>query len=93
VRAVIRIVNTYLSGDYHDDADVMAALAAATGLDADELAGTPPLLFDWEIRSGTTGRLQDAMIEIGAVGYERRLPERKLVDRTLALDVLGLRAR
>jgi hypothetical protein len=27
-----------------------------------------------EIRSGTTGRLQDAMIEIGAVGYERPLP-------------------
>jgi hypothetical protein len=33
------------------------------------------------------------MIEIGAVGYERPLPERKLVDRTLAVDALGLRAR
>ena len=59
----------------------------------DELAATPSLLFDWEIRSGTTGLLQDAMIEIGAVGYERPLPERKLVDRTLAVDALGLRAR
>jgi NitT/TauT family transport system substrate-binding protein len=92
-RAVIRTINTYLSGDYHDDAEVMGALAEATGIDADELAGTPPLLFDWEIRSGTTGRLQNAMIEIGAVGYERPLPERKLVDRTLAVDALGLRAR
>lgn len=92
-RAVIRTINTHLSGDYHDDAEVMGALAEATGTDADELAGTPPLLFDWEIRSGTTGRLQDAMIEIGAVDYERPLPERNLVDRRLAVDALGLRAR
>jgi NitT/TauT family transport system substrate-binding protein len=92
-RAVIRTINTHLSGDYHDDADVVAALAEATNSDADDLAATPPLLFDWEIRSGTTERLQDVMIEIGAVGYERPLPENELVDRTLALDALGLPAR
>jgi NitT/TauT family transport system substrate-binding protein len=92
-RAVIRTINTYLSGDYHDDAEVMGALAEATGTGAEELAGTPSLLFDWEIRSGTTGRLQDAVIEIGAEGYERPLPERKLVDGTLAVDAPGLRGR
>lgn len=92
-RAVIRTINTHLSGDYHDDGEVLGALADATGADEDDLAATPPLLFDWEIRGGTTGRLQGAMIDIGAVGYERPLPERKLVDRTLALDALGLRAR
>jgi hypothetical protein len=92
-RAVIRTINTYMSGDYHDDAEVMGALAEATGTGAEELAGTPSLLFDWEIRSGTTGRLQDAVIEIGAEGYERPLPERKLVDGTLAVDAPGLRGR
>jgi NitT/TauT family transport system substrate-binding protein len=92
-RAVIRTIDTYLSGDYHDNAEVMGALAETTGADADELTATPSLLFDWEIRSGTTSRLQDAMIGIGAVGYELPLPERKLVDRTLAVDALGLRAR
>jgi NitT/TauT family transport system substrate-binding protein len=90
-RAVIRTINTYLSGDYHDDDDVMTALAGGTGAGADELVATPPLLFDWEIRSGTTERLQDAMVEIGAVGYERPLPEDDVVDRSLALDALGLR--
>ncbi len=92
-RAVIRTINTYLSGDYHDDAEVMTALAEATGADADELAAAPPLLFDWEIRNGTTSRLQAAMIDIGAVGYERPLAEDELVDRTLAVDAVGLRAR
>jgi NitT/TauT family transport system substrate-binding protein len=91
-RAVIRTIDTYLTGDYHDDEDVMATLARATGAGAEELAATPPLLFDWEIRSGTTDRLQDAMIGIGAVGYERPLPEDDVVDRGLALDALGLSA-
>jgi NitT/TauT family transport system substrate-binding protein len=91
-RAVIRSINTYLSSDYHDDSEVMAVLASATGAEVDELEATPPLLFDWEIRSGTTGRLQDAMVEIGAVRYERPLPEDDLVDRSLVLDALHLRA-
>jgi NitT/TauT family transport system substrate-binding protein len=91
-RAVIRTIDTYLTGEYHDDEDVMATLARATGAGAEELAATPPLLFDWEIRSGTTDRLQDAMIGIGAVGYERPLPEDDVVDRGLALDALGLSA-
>lgn len=92
-RAVIRTINTHLTGDYREDEDVMDALAEATGADADELAATPALLFDWEIRAGTTERLQDAMIEIGSVGYERPLAQDELVDRTLALDAVGLRAR
>jgi NitT/TauT family transport system substrate-binding protein len=92
-RAVIRTVNTHLTGDYREDEDVVAALAEATDADTDDLAAMPPLLFDWEIRAGTSDRLQDAMVEIGALGYERPLPEDQLVDRTLALDAVGLRAR
>jgi NitT/TauT family transport system substrate-binding protein len=91
-RAVIRTINTYLSGDYHDDGDVTAALARGIGAGADELAATSPLLFDWEIRSGTTARLQDAMVEIGAVGYERPLPEDDVVDRSLASRCARLEA-
>jgi hypothetical protein len=70
-----------------------AALAEATGADADDLAAMPSLLFDWEIRTGTTERMQEAMIDIGAVGYELPVPEDGLVDRTLALDAVGLRLR
>jgi NitT/TauT family transport system substrate-binding protein len=92
-RAVIRTINTYLTGDYHQDDDVMTALADAIGNDADELAATPALLFDWEIRAGTTARLQDALVELGGVAYERPLAERDLVDRTIALDATRLRPR
>ena len=88
-RAVIRTINTHLTGDYHDDEDVVAALAEATGTSADDLSATPALLFDWELRAGTTDRLQDAMIELGSVAYERPLPEDVLVDRSLALDAIG----
>lgn len=89
---MIRTIN-HLTGDYRDDEEVMDALADATGADAHELAATPALLFDCDIRAGTTERLQDAMVEIGSVGYERPLAEDELVDRTLALDAVGLRAR
>jgi NitT/TauT family transport system substrate-binding protein len=92
-RAVIRTINTHLANDYRSDDAVMPALARATGASVDELAATPALLFDWEIRAGTTDRLQEAMVEVGSVGYERPLPEDELVDRSLALDGLGLRAR
>ena len=92
-RAVIRTINTHLTGDYHDDEEVVAALAEATGTSADDLSAAPALLFDWELRTGTTDRLQDAMIELGSVAYERSLPEDVLVDRSLALDAIGPRAR
>jgi NitT/TauT family transport system substrate-binding protein len=92
-RAVIRTMNTHLTGDYRDDEEVMAALAEATGTSADDLSATPALLFDWELRAGTTDRMQDAMIDLGSVAYERPMPEDDLVDRTLTLDAIGLRAR
>lgn len=92
-RAVIRTMNTHLTGDYRDDDEVVAALAEATGTSADELSAAPALLFDWELRAGTTDRMQDAMIDLGSVAYERPMPEDQLVDRTLALDAIGLRAR
>ncbi len=91
-RAVIRTMNTHLTGDYRDDDEVVAALAEATGTSADELSAAPALLFDWELRAGTTDRMQDAMIDLGSVAYERPMPEDQLVDRTLALDAIGLRA-
>jgi NitT/TauT family transport system substrate-binding protein len=89
VRAVVRTINTYLTGDYHDDEDVMRALAGALDTDVDDLVVGPSLLFDWEIRSGTTNRMQDVLIELGTVAYERPLAERLLVDRSLVADVVG----
>jgi NitT/TauT family transport system substrate-binding protein len=88
VRAVIRTINTYLSGDYRSDGEVVATLADAIGIEEDELSATPPWLFDWELRSGTTDRVQEALIEVGAVSYSDPLPSGQLIDRSLARDAV-----
>jgi hypothetical protein len=70
-------------------AGALAAVVAAYAIGSDDGGGDN----ERSAAVTATGRLQDAMIGIGAVGYELPLPERKLVDRTLAVDALGLRAR
>jgi NitT/TauT family transport system substrate-binding protein len=89
VRAVIRTINTDLSGDYQSDGDVVAALARATGLDEDVIADTRPLLFDWEIRDGTLPRIEDVLLTTGGVAYDSPQPREDLVDRTLASEAVG----
>jgi NitT/TauT family transport system substrate-binding protein len=88
-RAYIRTINTYLSGDYQADADVMAALSEATGTEVEALAATPALEFDWEIRSGTTDREQAVFIELETVDYDEPIAEDGVVDRSLYLEAVG----
>jgi NitT/TauT family transport system substrate-binding protein len=89
VRAVIRTINTDLSGDYQSDDGVVAALARATGLDEDVITDTRPLLFDWEIRDGTLSRIEDVLLTAGGVSYESPQPSEDLVDRSLAAEAVG----
>jgi NitT/TauT family transport system substrate-binding protein len=88
-RAVIRTINTYLAGDYQDDEEVVAALAEVTGQSEEDIVRTPPWVFDWEIRDGTTSRVQDAVLTLGGVAYEQPLSERQVVDRSLYEDAVG----
>jgi NitT/TauT family transport system substrate-binding protein len=89
-RAVMRTINTHLADGY-DDA---AVTPLAEALDAPESAVTagPAPLFDWELRSGTTIRIQDSLVVVGAVGYERPTGESRLVDRTIYADVVAAAA-
>ncbi|HET9609866.1 MAG TPA: hypothetical protein VFP06_09670 [Acidimicrobiales bacterium] len=87
VRAIVRTVNTHLADGYDDEA--LAAVAEALDVSEDVVAAGPAPLFDWEVRAGTTTRIQEALIEVGAVRYERPIGERGLVDRTLAAEVVG----
>jgi NitT/TauT family transport system substrate-binding protein len=87
VRAVVRTINTHLADGYEDEA--LAALAEALDVSEDDVAAGPAPLFDWEVRAGTTTRIQEALIEVGAVRYERPADEAGLVDRTLAAEVVG----
>lgn len=89
VRALVRTVNSWLADDYQEDDEVVEALAGATGTEPGDIRATPPWLFDWELRSGTTERLQTTFVQLGSVIYEEEIPERDIVDRTLYRDVVA----
>lgn len=40
-------------------------------------------VHDWELRSGTTERMQGSFVWLGSVRYDRVIPESRLVDRSL----------
>jgi NitT/TauT family transport system substrate-binding protein len=88
-RAIVRTINTYLTGDYRREDDVVDALAGALDVDGEVLRALPPVLFDWEVREGTLGRIEDALLALGGVTYDRPLDSTLLVDRTLATEAVG----
>ena len=90
VRAVVRTINSHLADGYDDEA--LAAVAAGLGVDEEAVAEGPAPLFDWQVRAGTTDRIQDALVSVGAVRYEGPLDEDDLVDRSLVAEVVGLPA-
>lgn len=90
LRAYIRTVNTYFAGDYKADRAFVAELAGLLKVDPKILASVPPLRMDWEIRKGTTDRLQKTYRDAG-VTKGAPLPEAKLVDRDLYAEAVGHR--
>lgn len=88
LRAYIRTVNTYFSGDYKTDAAFVAYLAKLLKTDESVLKSTPSLVMDWEIRAGTTTRLQSAYNAAGA-SKGAALPESRTVDRSLYEEAVG----
>jgi NitT/TauT family transport system substrate-binding protein len=90
VRAYIRTINTYYDGDYHANADVMNEIAAQTGVTVDKMTQVPSLVFDWELRKGTTDRVQEFMIKVGVItGFDTPVPEDQVVDRSFSLAAVG----
>jgi NitT/TauT family transport system substrate-binding protein len=89
-RAVIRTINTYLNGDYHQNPEVMAAIATAINQPVKLLERTPSLTMDWEIRAGTTTRMQQEFIDLDVItAYEQPVREDKLVDRSFYEHATG----
>ncbi|MEU4997205.1 ATP-binding cassette domain-containing protein [Streptomyces sp. NPDC021622] len=88
LRAYIRTVNTYFAGDYKADKAFVSELAKLLKTDEAVLRSTPSLRMDWEIRSGTTDRLQDAY-EAAGVTEGDKVPEEKAVDRKLYGEAVG----
>jgi NitT/TauT family transport system substrate-binding protein len=89
-RAFIRTVNTYFSGDYHKDAQVMAEISKQINQPVENLTKLDPLVMDWEIRKDTTTRVQQLFIDLGVItDYKTPVPEDKLVDRSFYMQAVG----
>ncbi|MFB7499577.1 ABC transporter substrate-binding protein [Streptomyces sp. NPDC056161] len=88
LRAYIRTVDTYFTGDYKKDPDFVAYLAKLLKTDPTVLESTPSLRMDWEIRSNTVARLQSAYRAQG-VAEGTDLPESETVDRALYEEAVG----
>lgn len=88
LRAYIRTVNTYFAADYKKDAAFVAYLSKLLKIDKAVLEATPSLRMDWEIRKGTTTRLQAAYRAQGAT-QGAAVPESRAVDRTLYEEAVG----
>ncbi|MFI7009180.1 ABC transporter substrate-binding protein [Streptomyces sp. NPDC050145] len=88
LRAYIRTVNTYFPGDYKTDPAFVKELADLLKIDQGVLESTPSLRMDWEIRSGSTDRLQAAYKAAG-VSEGDPLPESRTVDRKLYEEAVG----
>ncbi|MGW7207834.1 ABC transporter substrate-binding protein [Streptomyces sp. NPDC054837] len=90
LRAYIRTVNSYFAADYKKDEAYVTYLAKLLKADEQILRSTPSLRVDWEIREGTTDRLQAAYTAQG-VSEGDPLPESRTVDRTLYEEAVGHR--
>ncbi|KUO17030.1 ABC transporter substrate-binding protein [Streptomyces dysideae] len=88
LRAYIRTLNTYFPPDYKQNATFVAYLAELLKADEQILSSTPSLRMDWEIREGTTTRLQSAYDAQG-VTEGTPLPESKTVNRALYEEAVG----
>ncbi|MCX4729614.1 ABC transporter substrate-binding protein [Streptomyces sp. NBC_01363] len=88
LRAYIRTVNTYFAGDYKSDPGFVAELAKLLKTDRATLRSTPSMRMDWEIRKGTTDRLQEAYADSG-VSKGASVPEAKAVDRAMYAEAVG----
>lgn len=86
-RAIIRTINTHLADGYDDEA--RSALADGLGVDEEAIADGPDPLFDWEVRTGTVTRIEDALITVGGVRYDQPTPEDALVDRAMQADAIS----
>ncbi|MEV1062495.1 ABC transporter substrate-binding protein [Streptomyces sp. NPDC050263] len=88
LRAYIRTVNTYFAADYKKDEAFVTYLAKLLKIDETILKSTPSLRMDWEIRAGTTDRLQAAYQAQGVTDGDP-LPESRTVNRRLYEEAVG----
>lgn len=88
-RAYIRTINTHLNGAYQSNPEVVAALVSQSGYPEGAFTGTGELVFDWELKKGTSTDAQGFYIEFGSVDYSEPISEDDVYDRSVYLDAIG----
>ena len=73
----------------YDAAGNDAALAQALDIEPEVIEQIPALVYDWEVREGTLGRIEDALLTLGGVTYDLPLDNALFVDRSLATAAVG----
>jgi NitT/TauT family transport system substrate-binding protein len=93
MRAFIRTVNTYYGGDYHNDAKTTAEIVKfVPAYDIEANKKFDSLTMDWEIRDGTTTRIQELFIDIGVITeFTTPVAESAIVDRSFYERAVGKR--
>lgn len=89
IRALIRTVNTYFAGDYKADPAFTQEVADIIELPLATYKAVPAQVMDWEIRDGTTDRLQETFFETKTINYKAAMPESQLVDRSFYERAVG----
>lgn len=80
LRALQRTINTYLTGDWTADDEVVAAIAKGTGLDEDVVRNQPLYEFVLDPSEGLTDLAQEVFFADDVLSYDEPIPESDLVD-------------
>ncbi|MFD2420804.1 ABC transporter substrate-binding protein [Amycolatopsis pigmentata] len=86
-RAMERTVNTYLSGDYHGNAEVMAKVAENLGTTTDLLKVAPSVSFDFNVPAQSVDSLQQMYRAVpNTLQYNDAVKPAELLDLSLVID-------
>jgi NitT/TauT family transport system substrate-binding protein len=86
-RALERTVNTYLSGDYHQNADVMAKIATQLGTTVASLKLAPSVPFDFNVPAQSVASLQQMYQAVpGTLLSNQTVKPDQLIDLSLVVD-------
>lgn len=86
-RALERTINTYLSGDYHANADVLAKVAGLLGSTPESLKGSPSVSFDLNVPAESLVHLQEMYRAVpGTLQFDGTVQADDLIDLSLVVD-------
>lgn len=86
-RALERTVNTYLSGNYHKDADTVAAVAQLLGTTPAVLSVAPAPPWDFNVPAQSVSRLQEMYQSVpSTLQYTDTVKPDELIDLSLVVD-------